>query len=126
VLINPAASIGNRHTFSDSVLGNKVMSFVPVFSTGSIGFVNARELFGTNIIYFNITLLSDRCLVGVLYTNCTHLRKTLSNLPLLRRHELPSVYTQLKSVFLYRNKLQLLLFLELILGSLANMQCVWL
>jgi len=27
VLINPATSIGNRHTFSDSVLGNKVMSF---------------------------------------------------------------------------------------------------
>jgi len=78
---------------------------VPVFSTGSTGFVNVRELFCTNIIYFNTTLLSVHCLVGVLYTNRTHLYKTLSNLPLLRRLELPFVYTPLKSVFLYRNEL---------------------
>jgi len=55
------------------------MSFVPVFSTGSIGFVNTRELFCTDIIYFNTTLLSDHCLVGVLYTNRTNLCKKLSN-----------------------------------------------
>jgi hypothetical protein len=55
------------------------MSFVPVFGTGSIGFVNTGELFCANIIYINTTPLSDHCLVGVLYTNRTHLSKTLSN-----------------------------------------------